>query len=439
MELYLDVKPVGKGSKGRTACGSAAYRSCDKIVDINGNTHNFKNKRGHIAGGIELPVGAPSELRNPQVLWQRHDLKEIRKDAQIYREVVVALPNELPDEDCVDIVKDLAAVLTKRGMCVQWDIHNPHDPKFKKDNTAKEEEALNEHPENKHGHLMLTLRELLPDGTFGKKDRSWNKYNGGLNLADELRPIAAQLMNEKLELYGKEKRVEYLSYIERGIDKIPQIKVGVAGTNIDRDGRVSYRKEMNKRIKEINERADMTFVEKQIALHEARKELANTGATPEIKPSLFDMINVADKEKEVKIDTSVNKERADIAKYYSDIREFNQKIFDLRKEKKDTDKYRDALHSYYNLVGDTNLTDEQKVKLYWATGYLKSALKVEVPPSKEEVKVLINEARERNTERCLGIYAAEKGKRQLLQNIEISKSNIEYIKNPGRFVIEPEL
>ena len=45
MELYLDVKPIGKGSKGRTACGSAAYRSCDKVVDNNGRVHNYQKNQ----------------------------------------------------------------------------------------------------------------------------------------------------------------------------------------------------------------------------------------------------------------------------------------------------------------------------------------------------------------------------------------------------------
>lgn len=431
MELYLDVKTVGKGSQGRTACGSAAYRSCDKVVDVNGITHNFKNKTGHVAGGIELPVGAPSELRNPQTLWQRHDSKEVRKDAQIYREVVVALPNELPDAACVDIVKDLVAPLVEMGMCVQWDIHNAH-PKYSKQ--TKAEEGDNQHPENKHAHLMLTLRDLQPDGTFGNKNRSWNKYNGGINLADVLRPRAAQLMNEKLELYGEVKRVEHLSYAERGIDKLPQIHVGVAGTNIDRDGRVSYRKAMNDVIKQLNEE-HISMVERQKRLHEARQALANVGVAGTRKPSLIEQISANE---EIGIETSIEKERADIKGYYQEVREFNQKIFDLRKEKKQTDKYRKALHTYNNLAGDNNLTAEQQDELNWAAGYLKFALEVDAPPSKEEVAVLIDEARERNTERCLGIYAAEKGKQQALQNIEISKENIAYIKNPGRFVVEPE-
>ena len=430
MELYLDIKQVGRGEKGRTACGSSAYRSCEKIIDINGIVHNYKNKGGHVAGGIELPVGAPSELLDPQVLWQRHDSKEIRKDAQIFREVVVALPNELPDAACVDIVKELLAPLVELGMCVQWDIHNAH-PKNNKN--AKKEETNNEHPENKHAHLMLTLRDLQPDGTFGNKNRSWNRYNGGLKLADMLRPRAAQLMNEKLELYGENKRVEHLSYAERGIDKLPQIHVGVAGTNMDRDGRFSYRKAMNDVIKQLNEE-HISMVERQKRLHEARMALANVGVEGARKPSLFEQINANEKIGEI----SITKERSDIKGYYKNIREFNQKIYDLRKEKKQNEKYRQALYTYNNLAGDNNLTVEQQNELNWATGYLKFALELEAPPSRKDVEVLIHEARERNTERCLGIYAAEKGKRQALENIEISKDNIAYINNPDRFIFDPE-
>ena len=237
MELFLSPKVVGKGPKGRTACGSAAYRSCSKIIDNDGRTHNYRNKRGYVTGGIELPTGAPEELLDRQTLWQRHERKDIRKDAELFREVTVALPNELSYEASVDVVRGLAKPLTDRGMCVQWDIH---------DTTKKGQRNL-------HVHMMVTMRTLLEDGTFGNKERSWNKYNGGLNIADLLRPEAARLMNEQLEAIGSSDRVEHESFADRGIDKIPTKHMGVAATAMERKGIKTNKGRQNRYIEWLNQ------------------------------------------------------------------------------------------------------------------------------------------------------------------------------------------
>ncbi len=238
MELHLEVKVVGKGPNGRTACGSSAYRSCDKVIDNAGNVHNFRNKRGHVAGGIELPEGASEELLNRETLWQRHELKDVRKDAELFREVQVTFPNELDYDTCVSILKELSKPLTEKGMCIQWDVHDNKATKTK--------------PRNLHAHLMITMRELNADGTFGNKNRSWNKYNGGLNIADMLRPEAARLMNEALEAIGSSKMVEHESYIERGIDKIPQKHMGAAATAMERRGIKTNKGNQNRYIDWLN-------------------------------------------------------------------------------------------------------------------------------------------------------------------------------------------
>lgn len=219
MELHLEAKVIGKGSKGRTACGSSAYRACDRLEDLTGQIHDYRNKSGYVAGGIELPEGASAELLDRQVLWARHESKDIRKDAELFRELTIAFPNELSYAAAEKVLRKLAKHLTDKGMCVQWDIHDvTHDGQ-----------------RNLHAHMMITMRTLLPDGTFGNKDRSWNKYNGGLNIADLLRPEAARLMNEELAKIGSSERVEHESFAARGIDKIPTRHMGVAATALERD------------------------------------------------------------------------------------------------------------------------------------------------------------------------------------------------------------
>ena len=236
MELYLSPKVVGKGPKGRTACGSSAYRSCDRIVDNAGNVHDYRHKGGYVTGGIELPEGASEDLRNRQTLWSRHEARDIRKDAELFREITLALSNELDYAATERVVRSLASKLTEKGMCVQWDIHD----------TTKNGQR------NLHAHMMVTMRELQPDGTFGNKNRSWNKYNGGLNIADLLRPKAARLMNEELAKIGSSDRVEYESFAARGVDKIPTKHVGVVATAMERKGTKTYKGNQNRYIDFLN-------------------------------------------------------------------------------------------------------------------------------------------------------------------------------------------
>lgn len=235
--MHLDVSVIGKGAKGRTACGSSAYRACESIQDNVGNVHDYTHKGGHAAGGVELPEGAPAELLDRQTLWSRHDLKEKRKDAEIFREVTLALPNALDHSACERILRRLATKLTEKGMCVQWDVHD----------------VTQNGQRNLHAHMMVTLRELLSDGTFGNKNRSWNKYNGGLNIAEILRPEAARLMNEELEKIGITERVEHESYAARGIDKLPQKHIGVAATAMERKGVKTNKGRWNRYIEALNE------------------------------------------------------------------------------------------------------------------------------------------------------------------------------------------
>ena len=237
MELYLSPKVVGKGPKGRTACGSSAYRSCDRIIDNAGHVHDYRHKGGYVTGGIELPAGAPEELRKRQTLWSRHEEKDVRKDAELFREITVALPNELDYEASASVIRQLAKPLTDRGMCVQWDIHD----------TTKEGQR------NLHAHLMVTMRTLQPDGTFGNKNRSWNRYNGGLNIADLLRPEAARLMNEELARIGSSERVEHESFADRGIDKIPTKHMGVEATAMERKGIKTNKGRRNRYIEWLNQ------------------------------------------------------------------------------------------------------------------------------------------------------------------------------------------
>ena len=411
MELYLSPQVVGKGKKGRTACGSAAYRSCSKIYDNNGRRHDYRHKKGYVMGGVELPEGAPEELRDRQTLWGRHEPKDIRKDAELFREIVLAFPNVLDYVACAAVLRQLSAILTEKGMCVQWDIH---------DTTKRGKRNL-------HAHLMITMRTLQRDGTFGNKDRSWNKYNGGLNIANLLRPEAARLMNEELEKIGSEERIEHESFKKRGIDRIPTVHVGLAGTAIAGRGETSYRKKLNDAIRELNAE-HMTYVERVEKLREKRAAIdRHLYSEMEDKPGIHDIIDSYDSftmtSKEISASKGKLQER--IEESYQVIREAGAQIYDLRKEKKQTDKLRYALQLFKHLAGEKDLTDEQKEKLAWATGYLRWANGKD--PTMEEVMLQIEEVRELNTQRCIALSGATKRRDDAYEDIKAARHTMREI------------
>ena len=354
MELYLDVKPVSKGDQGRTACGSSAYRACDKIKDNAGNLHDFSRKAGHVAGGVILPAGAPAELLDRETLWQRHDQKEIRKDAQIFREVEVGLHNSLSYDAAEGVCIAIGQRLAAMGMCVQWDIH---------DKTNKKGER------NLHAHLMLSMRELQPDGTFGKKNRNWNKYNGGMNLADILRPYAAELMNDELDKIGVADRVEYQSFAERGIDRIPTVHVGVTACALEEKEIFTYKVRLNKKIREINAE-HISYVEKLAKYRAVRAEFTELTLqdAQDRHLGLDAMIGKADAVRRAPAPVPGAKEEI-----YQSIKKINLQAAGVKKDRNRIKKIRQALYTYKNLAGDPNIDADQKDQLEWATSYLKWA------------------------------------------------------------------
>lgn len=203
MEEHLHVKIV-KSETGRTCCGSAAYRAGERIIGANGEVHDFTRKQGVITKGIMLPDGAPEEYADRQTLWQAADRAERRKDAQRYRDINIAIPNEIAYYRAEGIVRKFLEPLVADGMIADYAIHDPAGD-----------------PRNLHVHIMLTMREVSPAG-FGKKRTDWNRRD----LLLDMRRRWAQLCNQELERIGSSERMEYKSYAERGVPKLATQHIG---------------------------------------------------------------------------------------------------------------------------------------------------------------------------------------------------------------------
>src|SRR6266581_744311 len=161
MAIYhLHVKVIGRKS-GSSAVASAAYRSASRLRDERiERSHDYSGKRGVVHSEVMLPEHAPAVWKDRERLWNDVEAFEVRKDAQLAREVEFAIPRELTQAQGIELARDFVqAEFVDRGMIadlnVHWDIGE--------DGLAKP-----------HAHVMLTMRAVDENG-FGPKMRDWNR------------------------------------------------------------------------------------------------------------------------------------------------------------------------------------------------------------------------------------------------------------------------
>ena len=154
-------------SSGGSAVRSAAYNARASLeAERTGELFYFKNRDAPEYHEVLLPEGAVERLRDCGVLWNAAEAAEKRKDAQVAREIVLALPAnaELTDEDRIALARSFAeAHFVSKGLAVQLDVHRPHD--------AVPEGPAEDAPINWHAHLLITTRRLEGDRFAAKKAR----------------------------------------------------------------------------------------------------------------------------------------------------------------------------------------------------------------------------------------------------------------------------
>ena len=154
MAIYhCSIKIISRSS-GRSAVASAAYRSGERLYnDETGITHDFKRKGGVVFTEILLPDNAPKRFTDRQILWNEVQKVEKRSDAQLAREVEVALPSELTREEQISCVRAfIKENFVDKGMIADWALHDKGDG-------------------NPHAHIMLTVRGIDAEQGWMQKQR----------------------------------------------------------------------------------------------------------------------------------------------------------------------------------------------------------------------------------------------------------------------------
>lgn len=214
---HLAVKTISR-SAGRSATAAAAYRAGAEIADLReGVVHDYTRRSGVDHTEIVLPSDAPIWASDRAALWNAAEVAETRKNSTVAREFEIALPVELSADLRRDLVLEFAREISDRHkVAVDVAIHAPG------------QEGDNR---NHHAHLLLTTRQLGPDG-LGAKTRELDVKASG--EVEHWRERWAVMQNAALERAGSLERVDHRSHAARGIEDQPLPQLTPAEYQLER-------------------------------------------------------------------------------------------------------------------------------------------------------------------------------------------------------------
>lgn len=254
---HCSIKIISRG-KGKSAVAAAAYRSGEKLINnYDGIVHDYTRKSGIAHTEILLPSHAPPDFQNRSALWNSVEKIEKSKNSQLAREIELAIPKELNREQQISLVREYVNDnFVAVGMCADIAVHDKSDG-------------------NPHAHIMLTMRPLEQDGTWGAKSRKeyitdkngeriklkngnfktkkvdtvdWNEQS----KAELWRSKWAELANKYLEQNFIADRIDHRSFERQGTEQIPTVHLGVAASQMERKGITTERGNINREIKAHN-------------------------------------------------------------------------------------------------------------------------------------------------------------------------------------------
>lgn len=305
MAIYhFEAKVISRGA-GRSAVAAAAYQSGEQLYnDYDGITHDYTKKGGVLYSEIILPDMAPAAWADRQTLWNAVEEAEKSSDSRLARQFVVALPGELTMQEWQPLLRQFVQEqCVAKGMCADFAIHdtdghNPHahimltvrplDAKGKWQ-AKTQKEYLCRRGEEEQGFTSTEFQQAKTDGweklykyrdesgaagwftpsaaalhpawertskqpkatKFGRQNpvcEEWNSEEQLLNW----RASWADYTNLALERRQRPERVTHLSHAARGIEEQPTVHEGYVARNLEKQGIVADRCELNRQIKADN-------------------------------------------------------------------------------------------------------------------------------------------------------------------------------------------
>lgn len=218
--FYFSSQILNRAS--HSAVAAAAYRSGETLYsERDGLTKNYGERIVQPQCFILKPKHAPDWVMDRERLWNEVEKIEKQKNAQMVREIRLALPTVLSEEDQKELLLEFCKKnFSDEGMVADIAIHRDKE-------------------KNPHAHVMLTMRPFNEDGSWGNKRKKINQEVSGVikkvsvHLTDwneketlsRWRKNYAEIINEKLNIRGIDDQVSHESYKKQGLDRIPEIRL----------------------------------------------------------------------------------------------------------------------------------------------------------------------------------------------------------------------
>ena len=289
---HLTAKAVSFG-KGQSAVHTAAYNARSKPLEHereSKQTNDYTKAGGLLLSFIMAPNEAKAWAQDRQELWNRAEASERQWNGQPARNVVVAFPHQLDQQQREWLIKDFVREqFVRKGMVADVNIHAPHPGRNER---------------NFHAHILLTMRELDGEDFARTKNREWNRTE----TLERWRERWAEMGGRALERAGhqieadrwrhghKELPAQREAALERGdlefAEAINREPTQHRGPNIDameRKGMQTERGNIHRdtfdRAAELADwKAELVSIEREIALEQQRQaERMNAAETREME------------------------------------------------------------------------------------------------------------------------------------------------------------
>lgn len=246
----------------RSLIAMAAYRSGEKLYsELYEKTSLYNHRLVQPETFILKPDYVPNEFLDRETLWNKMELAEKSPNAQLCRELNVALPIELANVDQKLLLEEFVQDnFVTEGMIADVAIHR-------------------EDANNPHAHIMLTMREVDSKGniqnkrkripkldeqgqplfnekgqrmTVSIKKNDWDRKS----FVSEIRKDWADKVNQFLNDRQIDQQITEKSHTEIGKKELPTIHEGFYTRKLEEKGIVSELRKKNLEIRSYNDALD---------------------------------------------------------------------------------------------------------------------------------------------------------------------------------------
>src|SRR5258708_22272745 len=287
---FLRSKHISR-SNGSRVTRAAAYRAGERIRNEGtSEVFDYSSRCDVSYKEIVLPADLAGRAdmtwaQDRGTLWNAAEHAGLRCNSRLAREWLVFLPPELTPDQRRQLVQNFAQELADRyRAAVDACVHQPR---------------AGADPRNHHAHLLMTTREVTPNG-LGARTRlevsGRQRYLLGIPGSSRDDYLAcrarwADLANEALGRAGLSQRIDHRSLKDRGADREPTPTIPEKVWYAQRAGRFSAAgNEIRARHRErlearrVGQEALASVIEKQRAQLKARTELERERPQPKKTP-----------------------------------------------------------------------------------------------------------------------------------------------------------